>query len=211
MHICIFLNFFVLVFPIPRFVLFNVFTSIELSICSISYSLTSEILICAASADFRPANWNKSFCKNLLHTIIHILESQDVSEQKTFACPFLYFYIRKCCRGWASKWAYKIYWQFFVFRKSSLIHTTKHIEGHQKYLSPHFWLTKQLLNLLNSKQKPNIVVQEFPGVFKGFRSWQFDFGSWKRAGRSCATLGFRKPKLISWTEITIVGLLGEYW
>ena len=91
MHICIFLNFFVLVFAIRRFVLFNVFTPTELSICSIAYSLTSKILIFFASADFRPANWNKLFCKNLLHTIIHILESQDVSEQKTFVCPFLYF------------------------------------------------------------------------------------------------------------------------
>ena len=91
MHICIFLNFFVLVFAIRRFVLFNVFTPIELSICSISYSLTSEILICFAFADFMPANWNKKKWKNLLHTIIHILESQDVSEQKTFVCPFLYF------------------------------------------------------------------------------------------------------------------------
>ena len=34
----------------------------------------------------------------------------------------------KRCRGWAaSKWAYKIYRQFFVFsRKSSLIHTQTH-------------------------------------------------------------------------------------
>ena len=149
----------------------------------------------SAFAEFKHANWSSWFHKNpnaYNHTHFWISRYCWVTK---FVCPFLYFWIRNVAGvGRQANGHTRFIDSSLCSAGRVLLFIPKHTEGHQdtrtpKYSYPNTQEDTRNILWLDCK---TWIVQEFHRVFKGFRSWQFDF--WK-------------PQLISWTEITFVGFL----